>query len=205
MSGKDEELEVKFYISKRKELEEKVLALGGQLEAPRVREVNLRFDTPEQTLAESGRLLRLRMDTRARLTYKGPGGVEGGARLREELEFTVSDFETAKKLLEALGYQVQMMYEKYRITYRLADLEIVLDEMPYGDFVEIEGGDGESIQKAAEKLGLDWDSRILASYTVLFEVAREVLGFEFRDLSFENFEGMKISPAVLEVKIADKD
>jgi adenylate cyclase, class 2 len=203
MSTNDRELEVKFYISRRKELEEKILSMGGQLEAPRVHEVNLRFDTPEQTLALSGKLLRLRMDTRARLTYKGPGNIEGGARLREELEFTVSDFDTAKKLLEALGYQVQMMYEKYRTTYRLADLEIVLDEMPYGDFVEIEGENGESIQKVAVKLALDWDSRILASYTVLFEVAREVLGFEFRDLSFENFEGAKISPAALGVLVAD--
>jgi adenylate cyclase, class 2 len=203
MSTNDRELEVKFYISRRKELEEKILSMGGQLEAPRVYEVNLRFDTQGQTLALEGKLLRLRMDTRTRLTFKGPGKVEGGARLRQELELTVSDFETARAMLEALGYQVQMMYEKFRTTYVLGEVEIVLDEMPYGDFVEIEGGDGESIQKAAEKLGLDWDNRILASYTVLFEIARDVLGFEFRDLSFENFEGVKISPAALGVLVAD--
>jgi len=219
MSTNDRELEVKFYISRRKELEEKILSIGGQLVAVRVHEVNLRFDTPEQTLALSGKLLRLRMDTRARLTYKGPGNTEGGARLREELEFTVSDFDTAKGLLEALGYQVQMMYEKYRTTYTLGALdagtlgalgagvlgqvEIVLDEMPYGDFAEIEGERGEAIQEIAEKLGLSWEARNLESYTVLFERVRDVLGLGFRDLSFENFEGVKISPAVLGVLVAD--
>ena len=203
MSGKDEELEVKFYISGPKEIGRKIIELGGGLHSPRVHEVNLRFDTPDQNLAWTARLLRLRMDTRARLTYKGPGRVEGGARLREELEFTVSDFETAQKLLEALGYQVMLMYEKYRTTYKLEDMEIVLDEMPYGYFVEIEGHDGEKIQAAAEGLGLHWEARILESYTVLFENARMHLGFGFRDLSFDNFKGLSTTPEVLGVMTAD--
>lgn len=212
MKSTGKELEVKFYLSRRAALEQKIIALGGQLSQPRVHEINLRFDTPGLELASTGRLLRLRDDIRARLTYKGAGEVEGGARLRQELEFTVSDFDTARQLLEALGYQVQMMYEKYRTTYTLGalgagqsgDLEVVIDEMPYGDFAEIEGAQGESIQEAAAQLGLDWDRRILESYTVLFEQARAVLGFGFRDLSFENFKGIKITPAVLGVRIADR-
>ncbi len=159
-----------------------------------MREINLRFDTPDMSLLKSGRLLRLRLDLRARLTYKGIGSVEGGARLRQELEFTVSNFDTARMVFEALGYDVYMMYEKYRATYSLGDLEVVLDEMPYGEFLEIEGPDGESIQAAAQLLDLNWDARILDSYTVLFEVACGQLGFNFRDLSFENFKGLTVSP-----------
>ena len=100
---------------------------------------NLRFDDTEGGLRNAHRVLRLRQDDKARLTYKGPGSVEGGARLREELEFTVSDFETARKLLEALGYQVMLVYEKYRTTYALGGCEVTLDEMPYGSFAEIDG------------------------------------------------------------------
>jgi adenylate cyclase class 2 len=96
-----------------------------------------------------------------------------------------------------------MMYEKYRTTFLLGELEIVLDEMPYGDFVEIEGPDGESIQKVAEGLGLDWEKRILLSYTVLFDHARQALGFEFRDLSFDNFKGLDVSIDALGVMVAD--
>ena len=33
------------------------------------------------------------------------------------------------------------MYEKYREAFDLNDLEIVLDEMPYGNFVELEGNE----------------------------------------------------------------
>ena len=204
MNDKDKELEVKFYLSRRKKLEERLIALGGQLKEPRVHEINLRFDTPDLSLLNTGRLLRLRLDSRARLTYKGLGSIEGGARLRQELEFTVSNFDTARAFFEALGYEVYMMYEKYRATYKLGNLEVVLDEMPYGDFVEIEGPDGKSIQTAAQRLDLNWDARILDSYTVLFECVRTQLGFDFRDLSFENFKGLTVTSEVLGVLIADQ-
>lgn len=204
MSDKDRELEVKFYLSRRKELEERLIAQGGQLKEPRVHEINLRFDTPDLSLSNSGRLLRLRLDSRARVTYKGMGSIEGGARLRQELEFTVSNFDTARALLEALGYEVYMMYEKYRTSYKLGSLEVVVDEMPYGDFAEIEGPDGQSIQTAAQQLDINWDARIMDSYTVLFEVARAKFGFDFRDLSFENFKGLTVTPEVLGVLVADQ-
>jgi adenylate cyclase class 2 len=203
MNSEDKELEVKFYLSNRKELEEKLIVQGGQLKDPRVHEINLRFDTPDQSLLNTGRLLRLRLDKRARVTYKGLGSIESGARLRQELEFTVSDFDTARALFEALGYQVYMMYEKYRTTYRLGNLEVVLDEMPYGDFAEIEGPDGQSIQTAAQRLDLNWDTRILDSYTVLFERVRAQLGVGFRDLSFENFKCLTVTPEMLGELIAD--
>jgi adenylate cyclase class 2 len=138
------------------------------------------------------------------VTYKGMGSIEGGARLRQELEFTVSDFDTARALFEALGYEVYMMYEKYRTTYKLGNLEVVLDEMPYGDFAEIEGPDAESIQAATQLLNVEWEARILDSYTVLFESVRAQLGFGFRDLSFENFKGLTVTPEVLGVLIADQ-
>jgi adenylate cyclase class 2 len=203
MSSSDQELEVKFYLSKRMEMEAKLNALG-QLSAPRVHEINLRLDTAKLSLLASGKLLRLRQDSRVRVTYKGPGSEEGGVRLRQELEFTVSDFDTARALFEALGYQVYMMYEKYRTTYQLKNVEVALDEMPTGDFLEIEGPDSESIRNAAQQLELTWETRILDSYTVLFARTRAQMGFDFRDLSFENFKGMSITPQVMGIMIADQ-
>jgi adenylate cyclase class 2 len=203
MSSSDQELEVKFYLSKRREMEAKLNALG-QLSAPRVHEINLRLDTAKLSLLASGKLLRLRQDSRARVTYKGPGSEEGGVRLRQELEFTVSDFDTARALFEALGYQVYMMYEKYRTTYQLKNVEVALDEMPTGDFLEIEGPDSESIHNAAQQLELNWETRILDSYTVLFARTRAQMGFDFRDLSFENFKGISITPQVMGIMIADQ-
>ncbi|HEX7975021.1 MAG TPA: hypothetical protein VF498_11485, partial [Anaerolineales bacterium] len=65
---KDQELEVKYYISDLTALERRLLSLGASLVQPRVRETNLRFDTPQGSLAQGFQVLRLRQDTEARLT-----------------------------------------------------------------------------------------------------------------------------------------
>lgn len=203
MSGNGKEIEVKFYLGDASRLQQRLEALGATCEQPRVYEANLRFDTSDRTLSRSLRALRLRMDTAARMTYKGPPQEDAGARLRQELEFTVSDFGTARALLEALGYQVIVMYEKYRTTYHLGELVITVDEMPFGMFMEIEGPGGEMIQEAASQLGLDWERRMLDSYLVIFDQLKARMGLRFKDLSFENFQGLTIPPEALGAAPAD--
>ena len=119
MSGNGQELEVKFYLDDLPSLEDRLKQLGARLVQKRVYESNLRFDTPDGDLTRSYQVLRLRQDTEARLTYKGPALNQGGVRARREIEFTVSDFKEARALLEALGYIISMIYEKYRATYEL--------------------------------------------------------------------------------------
>jgi adenylate cyclase class 2 len=204
MGSNQQELEIKLYLSDLPAFQHKVEALGGQLVEPRLHEINLRFDTPNGDLTRTAQVLRLRQDTAARLTYKGPGETVEGVHARKEIEFTVSDYQFAESLLEALGYQVSLMYEKFRTTYALDGLQITLDEMPYGNFTEIEGPEAAAIHGAADKLGINWETRILESYTSLFDHLREELGFTFRDLSFENFAELKISPHDLGVIPADQ-
>lgn len=199
----EQELEVKFYVSELNELQKRLESIGAQVVQPRTHEVNLRFDTPDRDLTRTYQVLRLRHDTAIRLTYKGPSQVKGGVRARKEIEFVVSDFKAAQDLLEVLGYQVSMMYEKFRTEYILDGVYITLDEMPYGDFTEIEGPDPQSIQAINQRLGLDWDKRILESYNLLFERLRSILGFEFRDLSFANFKGLEINFSTIDIVPAD--
>jgi adenylate cyclase class 2 len=200
---KDQELEVKFFVTSLPAIERRLHALGAELTLPRVFEVNLRFDTPDGDLGRSLRVLRLRQDNVARLTYKGPASGLGGARLRQEIEFEVSDFAAARAFLEGLGYQVAMTYEKYRTAYDLDGAEVSLDQLPYGTFVEVEGPDPGTLQAVTRKLGLDWEATIPASYTVLFEQLTARLNLPFRDLSFSNFEGLLITPIDLGVQPAD--
>jgi adenylate cyclase class 2 len=203
MGRNQQELEIKLFLLDMPAFQQKVESLGGQLIEPRLHEINLRFDTPGGQLTRAYQVLRLRQDTAARLTYKGPGETIDGVHARREIEFTVSDYKSAHALLEALGYQVSLMYEKYRTTYDLDGLQVTLDEMPYGNFTEIEGPDGEQIRAAAENLGVNWDARIIQSYTTLFEHLKQKKGFTFRDLSFDNFSSRDISPADLGIIPAD--
>ncbi|HLF88912.1 MAG TPA: class IV adenylate cyclase [Anaerolineales bacterium] len=197
------ELEVKFLLSKPEVFISRLDNLGAKLESERTHEYNLRFDTPDRALTRSFQVLRLRQDARVRVTYKGPGKISGGVRARQEIEFGVDDFEAARAMLEALSYEISFIYEKYRSTYHLDNVEIVVDETPLGTFTEIEGPDAGAIQLATAHLGLDWESRIVESYAYLFETAKRSLALPFRDLTFENFEGVPVSPNALGVKIGD--
>jgi adenylate cyclase class 2 len=200
----DQELEVKYYLHDLSALERRLNTVGAQLVQPRTHEVNLRFDTPQGELSHTYQVLRLRRDIANRLTYKGPSRVQGGARLRTEIEFEISDFEAARAFLEALGYQVALLYEKYRTVYELEGVEVSLDEMPYGDFAELEGPDPERIQAVNQRLELDWSARAPESYVGLFIQLRQRLGLEFRDLSFENFSNLEVEPEQLGVRSADR-
>jgi adenylate cyclase class 2 len=204
MGQNQQELEIKLYLADLPAFRLKLESSGAVLTEQRLHEVNLRFDLPDGELTQNLQVLRLRQDTAARMTYKGPGETIDGVYARREIEFTVSDFQSAQLLLEALGYEVSLMYEKYRTMYSLDGLQITLDEMPYGNFTEIEGSDTSAIHRAANDLGLSWEARILDSYTSLFDVLCEKSGFTFRDLSFENFAELNITPQDLGVIPADQ-
>jgi adenylate cyclase, class 2 len=194
------EIEVKLYVPNFDEVRARLEASGAQLVAPRVYERNIRYDNAARTLVKSGIVVRLRQDTRARLTYKA-GGEQVGDDLysRYEAEVEVADFDTMDVILTNLGFEHSMIYEKYRTTYQLEGAEVVLDEMPYGSFVEIEGSE-DTIPRALEKLGLTQATRFKAGYGALFEIVKRNRGFTFRDLTFENFsqilvhEGDFLSP-----------
>jgi len=201
--AKEQEVEVKFYLRDLKGLEKRLQRLGAKISQPRVRETNLRYDTPQKDLARANQALRLRQDQQIRLTFKGPAQARTDLSVRQEIEFAISNFDAAQHFLEALGYSVFVRYEKYRTTYEMDDLHITLDQMPYGDFVEIEGNEPDGIQASAEKLGLDWENRVIGSYLSLFSTVQTMLSLPGRDLTFGNFAGVTVLPEDLGIQYAD--
>jgi len=204
MNSNNQEIEAKFYIRRLANIEQRLRKLGARLIQKRTHEVNLRFDTSSGDFKRERRVLRLRQDDAIRLTYKDGAEKKGGVLLRREIEFAVSDFDSAKQFIEALGYEVVFIYEKYRTTYELDGAHIMLDEMPYGNFAEIEGG-LDSLKPIAGKLNLNWDAAVPASYAAVFERVCKTRRFTFRDLSFENFKGLKIKSDDLGVQAADEN
>jgi adenylate cyclase class 2 len=199
----ERETEVKFYVNDLKRLETRLLELGARLIQPRVLETNLRFDLPDESLRSEGRVLRLRRADDVRLTYKGQSEEIEGVRSREEIEFTVGDFETARQFIEALGYVEFATYEKFRATYELAGCHIMLDELPYGDFVEIEGEGVDSIRLTATSLGLDWEAAVQSSYLGLYKRLCADRNLDPAKLTFAALEGFDITPEMLDVRPAD--
>ena len=204
MAERGQEREIKLYVRHLDQLSARLQELQARLSHPRVLETNLRFDLPDGSLRATGRVLRLRRDSEARLTYKGAGQNDQGILDRQEIEFVVDSFEMTRKFLEALGYRQSMIYEKYRTTYEMEDVSIMLDELPYGNFLEIEGETNPQIQAVAKKLHLDESAAINNSYTGLFENIRKTLELPFQDLTFENFKDVQITADQLGVRAADE-
>ncbi len=204
MSKNEQEIEVKFLVRDLAAIAARLQSLGARLSAPRVHETNLRFDTPDGALTRARRVLRLRQDAASVLTYKGPAAPGEQVSMRQEIEFTVSDFQAARRFLEALGYQVSVTYEKYRAMYSLGDLVVTLDEMPFGSFIEIEGPDAASIQAAAADLRLDWGARSVASYLALFSQLCAARGLPARNLMFAELAGVEASAEDLGLRYADQ-
>jgi len=195
------ELEIKVYVTDLAAVEQRLLDAGARLKMPRTHERNLRYDAADGRLRAAHAVLRLRQDVRNRLTFKDETGALDSetavARRRFEAEVEVSDFEAMHTILEKLGFTPFMTYEKYRTVYTLQGAEIDLDEMPYGNFVEIEG-DEATIIRLLDRLGLADAPRLAPGYSALFEFVKHNLGLEFQDLTFKNFAGIHVPLSAFE-------
>lgn len=154
-----------------------------------VRETDIYFNGIERDFRRTDEALRLRSvqflpDGRREslLTYKGPK-LDRISNTRTEYETAVSNGETAKKLLEALGCREFAAVEKIRRTYRLEDVKLCLDEVAgLGSFLELEILAGSEDCRAAavdrllallDGLGISRDSLSRRSYLELLAEKQE--------------------------------
>jgi adenylate cyclase class 2 len=185
------EIEVKFHLEDPALTRDRLLAIGAQ-RSPKVFETNIRYDDTHRRLRSSGKLLRLRKDTGCRLTFKSPPPASDTEfKVFHELEVVVGDFQTTSEILKAIGFQPVQTYEKWRETYTVKDVEVCIDTMPYGVFLEIEGSEA-GITSMARDLGLVWGQRILENYLAIFELVRAKFALPFHDVTFANFKGRTI-------------
>lgn len=106
-------------------------------------------------LDERGAVLRLRKTPeKTVLTYKEKVGSQAAFKHQIEHETIVHDVEATEAIIERLGYVLSVVYEKHRKAWHVGNTEVVLDELPFGYYMEIEGAIEDII--ATEKLlGID--------------------------------------------------
>lgn len=180
------EIEVKFHLPDVKTIRDRILTMGAT-NCGRVFETNITFENASNSLKKQAILLRLRKDDRIRLTFKSSlSRLDTQFKVHRELEVEVSDFHTCQSILEGLDFHADQSYEKWRETIVVNNTKILIDTMPYGVFLEIEG-QKPHIRDVADRLGLKWEKRILANYLEIFEIVRREEGLSFKDLTFENF------------------
>ena len=155
------EVEVKVLDIDRAVVESALAGVGAKLE-PEQRLTAVFFDFPDGRLRAGGQLLRLRLEgDRAMLTHKGRVREEG-AKVREETEVEVDDFEGCRRLLSALGLVETAYVDKFRTSYQLGTAAIAIDrhvgELSFiPELLEIEAGSVEEIRSVAGRLGFSPD------------------------------------------------
>ena len=165
-----------------REIEMKVRLHPGELDSIRQRlregpaepgsveqEQNVLFEAADGHLGPAGETLRLRsFDGRAdaTLTFKGPSDPRSRFKSREELEVRVDDAETARRILDALGYRPTARYAKLRESWTLFGVGVSLDRLSSGDYLELEGSE-DAIEFALAWLGLSGRPHVRQGYSTL--------------------------------------
>ena len=160
------ERELKFRCSDLNELRDRLEEADAERLCASAFEDNLVWDRGGE-LAESGRLLRLRIDGHgARLTFKGPPTYEDGVKVRQEIETAVEKPYELQAILENLGYERLRRYQKHREEWRFGGVIVCLDRTPIGDFVEFEG---DAAATLARRFGFDPADAESRSYLKIYE------------------------------------
>ena len=160
------EIEKKYRIGSAEtaRLRERLRAAGAEARGAEFEE-NILYAGPG--LERGNRVLRLRrVEGRAIFTFKESMADSSGIKRRREDETAVDDADALADILDALGYTPAVVYEKRRETWLVAGVEVVLDELPFGLYVEIEGEE-EPILEAERLLEIDGATEEPKSYPQL--------------------------------------
>lgn len=163
------EREVKIRIGEPEALRPLLQEMGATY-ARAEQELNRLFDTAEGALQRRGEVLRIRTADTATLTWKGQtdDGEPHSHKVREELETAIASdgAESLVAILGRLGFQESLRYAKQRETWHWQGVTIALDQLAFGNFVEIEG-DATAIQAALRLLRLEDEPVEARSYPEL--------------------------------------
>jgi adenylate cyclase, class 2 len=160
------EIEKKYSLTKKRRpaIEKRLRDLGV---SPRPVEFE------ENTLYRGGRIelgncaLRLRrVGARAILTFKQRLPSKSSVKHQQEDETEVANAEAAHAILTALGLRPALVYEKRRTRWQMGRAEIVIDELPFGLFMEIEASEKE-IARVEAKLGIEDLPAVMETYPML--------------------------------------
>ncbi len=160
------EIEKKYRLTKkqREEVLRRLLEIGARRKGEEF-EVNTIY--AGEPLEPGRSVLRLRrIGKRGILTYKERFPTRSGIKHQREDETQIADPEAMELILDALGFAAALVYEKRRETWLHGKTEIVIDELPFGLFMEIEGTE-QGIQEVESKLAIKRLRTEMATYPQL--------------------------------------
>jgi len=139
----------------------------------RMRELSItpsELEFEENTIYRGGRLdfggcaLRLRrVNGRAYLTFKRRLPTKSAIKHQEEEEVTVGNPDAMDAILQSLHFYPALVYEKRRTRWDVHKTKVVLDELPFGLFMEIEAP-VRAIKRVEKILGAESLPAVMETY-----------------------------------------
>src|ERR1043166_2275991 len=142
----------------------------------RLREMSLvpgELEHEENTIYRGGLLerpgcaLRLRrVNGRAILTFKQRRPSKSAIKFQDENEVVVADAFAMAAILKALNFRPGLIYEKRRTRWKVGKAKVVIDELPFGLFMEIEASVRE-IKRVEKLIGAENLPAVMETYPTL--------------------------------------
>ena len=160
------EIEKKYRITteQRRAVEKSMRALGLK-PRPIEFEENTIYRGPN--LKPGRRALRLRrVNGHALLTFKERFPTTSSIKHQQENEAGLLDADATHAILNSLGYDSALVYEKRRTRWQVGKAKVVIDELPFGLFMEIEASEKE-IMRVEKKIGAQDFEAVHETYPAL--------------------------------------
>ena len=191
MKSGSKEIEIKLLVTDAAGVRRRLRQLGFRVRQPRGLEENIIYDTPAGLLRKRRALLRIRtFRGRHTLTYKEHAAGSRRYKIRRESETQMADGLAARNILVGLGYQPAFRYEKYRTVYQAprnwSGGEVMLDETPIGNYLELEGNQA-WIRRLAGRLGAEPTEFITKDYGALYAEWCRRRGRKMTDMIFPRY------------------
>jgi len=152
------EIEVKFLDINIDEIREHLQKAGADLEHPMRLMRRANIEEPDHRADHA--FIRIRDEgDKTTLTFKRRDDpmnptIDGV----KELEVEVSNFDKTVEIFHEAGWEYKTFQESKRETWKLGNVEVVIDEWPWlAPYIEIEGESEDAVKEAAEALGFNWD------------------------------------------------
>ncbi len=162
------EIEVKFVNIDHDTIRSKLKEIGALLEQPMRLMRRVTIDT--DLMKSKNAFLRVRDEGhKVTVTYKqfDTLSVDGA----KEIEIIVNAFQSTVDILNAAGLHYKSFQESKRETWRLGEVEIVLDLWPWlNPYIEIEAQSEEALKTMTNILGLDWSEAVFGDVMEAYKI-----------------------------------
>ena len=156
-----QEIEVKFKLTKKDNIVKKLMMLGGK---PKNSYVQTTYGFFSKDSIEKGIFPRIRIESgKPVLTVKVRPNKKSDYFERDEYSVVIDNEKAGIKVLKSMGFNRVRKFTKDRQEWKFPNVEVCLDNLYFGTFLEIEG-QKKDIEEMIKSLRFEKKKRITKAY-----------------------------------------